>query len=280
MKKIFILIPFFVFILISIKPCFPHLRGSEAGAVQDLGIEIGFDTSHITYTEPGVMKEKGYMYGIDLAFTYRGWIPLTSIDVNKYMLRIDARGSMGQVDYTSNSSGTMNNIDDYMLEFRGLAGYDFLISDNSIITPYIGYGIRYLNDDMSHRVTTTGAYGYEREITYFYSPIGIETHTAMENGWSISLKMEYDYFLEGNAKSHLGSVPGYYDIKNNQKGGYGLRSSLRLRKKGVKADFAIEPFIRYWNIRDSKTTTDPIGRVWQEPKNTSKELGVIFIAEY
>jgi len=225
--------------------------------------ELGAEVSHITYKEPGVMEEKGMMSGIVGSYTYR----------SKFMLKADGRFSYGQVDYKN--SGTLDNIDDYILEFRGVGGYDFPILKASILTPYVGIGYRYLNDDMSGMTTSTGAHGYERESNYFYSPIGVTIITPLRNGWSVGAMLEYDIFWKGIQKSHLGEIPGYYDIENDQNDGYGLRCSIKFQKKAERVDFAIEPFIRYWNIKDSETTTDPGGTPWIEPKNNSTEIGIM-----
>nr|MBU1327908.1 autotransporter outer membrane beta-barrel domain-containing protein [Candidatus Omnitrophota bacterium] len=238
---------------------------------KDLGVEIGLETSYITYKEPGVMKEKGFMYGITCAMGYRNY---------NYMLGIEARASLGSVDYSSGSSGTLNNIDDNMWEVRGLAGYDFYVSETLAITPYVGIGFRHLNDNMGGRSSTTGARGYDRNISYLYSPIGVDVTTTFENGWNVKLRLEYDKFWDGNVESHLGSIPGYYDIENDQDKGYGYRGSVMFKKKGETMDFIIEPFFRYWNIKDSKYTTDPGGTTWLEPKNNSKEFGISFAVEY
>jgi hypothetical protein len=238
---------------------------------RDLGVEIGIETSHITYTEPGIMREEGFMYGITGALAYRNY---------NYMLSIEARADLGQVDYSSGSSGEINNIDDNMWEIRGLAGYDFEMSETFAITPYAGVGYRHLNDNMGGRSSTTGARGYDRKISYVYSPIGIDLTTAFESGWNIKLRLEYDKFWDGNVESHLGSIPGYYDIENDQDKGYGARASIMFKKKGETMDFIIEPFYRYWSIKASKYTTDPGGTTWVEPKNNSQEFGINLAVEY
>lgn len=256
--------------LLALTICFMFVGAGSIFAEAELQKhtwELGPEISYITYKEPGVMREKGMMYGIDGSYTYH----------NKLMLKADGRFSYGQVDYKN--TGTMNDIDDYMLEFRGLGGYDFSVLASSMLTPYIGIGYRYLNDDMSGRTSSTGAAGYEREISYIYSPIGIEMTTAFEN-WSIGAILEYDYFWDGTVKGHLGDVPGYYDIENDQDEGYGIRGSINFKKKGEKIDFVIAPFIRYWNIKDSETTTDPAGTSWIEPKNNSTEFGIKFAAKF
>lgn len=275
--------------LLAITLCFAFIgMGSVLAQIElpkhswDLGTEI----SYIKYKEPSVMEEKGMMYGLLGSYTYRGCVP--PADFDKWMLKAEGRFSYGQVDYKN--SGTLDNIDDYILEFRGLGGYDFSF-EASTLTPYIGIGYRYLNDDASGMTTSTGAVGYERESNYFYSPIGVEVITPLKNNWSVGAMLEYDIFWWGKQKSHLSDarlynpIVGYYtfnDIENRQDKGYGIRGSIKFQKKGEKLDFVIEPYIRYWNIRKSKgVTTSTISEngLWiitgtfYEPKNNSTEIG-------
>jgi hypothetical protein len=250
--------------IVSLAMCFMFL-GIGSGFAEPLQMhtwKVGVEMSHITYEEPDVMEEKGFMNGIGGSYTYHNYI----------MLKAEGRFSYGQVDYKN--SGTLDDIDDYMLEFRMLEGYDFHILNRSIVTPYIGIGYRYLNDDSSGRVSSTGHAGYERESNYYYSPVGIETLTELNKGWFIGVILEYDYFWKGKQKSNLGSIPGYYDIENHQIDGYGWRGSIKLQKEHLKRIFTIEPFARYWNIEDSTITIDPEGYIWYEPKNNSTEFGV------
>lgn len=230
--------------------------------------ELGTEISHIKYEEPGVMEEEGMMWGLLGSYTYR----------DNWMLRGEGRFSFGQVDYKN--SGTIDNIDDYMLEFRGLVGYDFPILTATILTPYIGFGYRYLNDDSSGMTSSTGALGYERESNYYYSPIGVETITELENGWSIGVTFEYDYFWKGVQENQLGA----FSLENDQNDGYGLRGSVKFQKKGEKVDFVIEPFIRYWDIEDSDvapiTWSGYVLGYGYEPKNSSTEIGIKFAAKF
>lgn len=227
--------------------------------------ELGTEISYIKYKEPGVMEEKGAMYGIAGSYTYRP----------KFMLKADGRFSYGQVDYKN--SGTLDNINDYILEFRGLGGYDFPVFTTSTLTPYMGIGYRYLNDDMTG-TTSTGALGYERESNYLYSPIGVEIITPLKNDWSIGATAEYDIFWRGLQKSHLSDTGlALNDIENDQDKGYGIRGSIKLLKKVKNLDFVIEPFIKYWNIKKSKeaviTYSGTIIGYGYEPKNNSTEIG-------
>lgn len=229
--------------------------------------EFGVESYYFKYKEPGVMREKGIFYGLNGAYTFR----------DKIMLRAEGRGAFGQVDYKN--SGTLNNIDDFTLEFRGLAGYGFDIFTASLLTPYLGIGYRYLNDDSKGKVTSTGALGYERESNYFYTPVGIETLTELNNGWSWGLRAEYDYFWKGIQKSHLRDANrAFNDIENDQNKGYGVRGSAKLLLKSEGIDFIVEPFIRYWNIKKSEdanvTFAGVIVGTGFEPKNNTTEVGI------
>jgi hypothetical protein len=138
--------------------------------------KVGPEISYIRYKEPNVMEEKGVMYGISASYTYHS-------KQNLLMLGIEGIFSYGEVDYDGatviGTPVTVENIPDYMLEFRGLIGTDFPVKA-SYITFYTGIGYRYLNDDMHEK--STG--GYERESNYLYSPIGLKIIAPLGNDWS------------------------------------------------------------------------------------------------
>jgi hypothetical protein len=231
--------------------------------------ELRPEISYIVYKEPEVMKEKGIMYGLVGSYTYHKGL----------MLKAEAKGSYGKLDYDGSTWGgtplTIKHIPDYMLEFRGLGGYDLLTSKAIIITPYTGIGYRYLNDNPHKQYFG----GYERESNYIYSPIGMDFIINFETGWSLRQIVEYDLFWRGQQKSHLSNVdPGLNDASNRQNKGFGLRGSITLQKKGKIVNVEVGPFIRYWNIKESKTDIltyygIPVDYVI-EPKNKSTEIGI------
>ncbi len=242
---------------------------SFAETLSNHSFEAGTEISHITYREPGVMKNKGTMKGIFAS--YSRYKNLT--------WKAEGRYSFGEVDYEN--SGTIEDIDDYIIEIRGLVknpdcGLPLLKKHATKIIPYGGIGYRYLNDNSSNMISSTGAWGYERESNYIYTPIGIESITDLDNNWFLAMTLEYDYLWWGKQKSHLGDVPGYYDIENRQTKGRGGRGSIELQKRAKLIDVVLGCFIRYWNIEESETTTDPSGASWVEPKNNSTEYGVKF----
>jgi hypothetical protein len=228
---------------------------------------LAHEISYIKYDEPGVMEEKGMMYGIFGSYAYR----------NKLMLKAEGKFAYGQVDYDGATWGgtplTIKSIPNYMLEFRGLLGYD-IAAKAITITPYLGFGYRWLQDNTQNKSLA----GYKREANYLYLPIGVEAVTILGNGWSLGANVEYDAFLWGKQKSYLSDVdPGYNDIENKQTSGYGFRGSISIVKKGKRVGFIIEPYVKYWNIGGSDielvTYYGSPYDYGQEPKNISTEIG-------
>jgi len=244
---------------------------TTASAVTPHQIDFGTEVSYIKYEEPSIMEEKGAMFGVFGAYTYReSNVP--------YVLKADAKFSYGQVDYESVNTGTVDNIDDFLVEVRMAVGKDYVVGGNSRVTPYFGFGYRYLNDQLGGHLSTTGHSGYDRESNYYYLPLGVDLQNTLSSDWTLEWNAEFDIFLTGRQKSHLEDVhPSLNTITNTQNSGYGVRGSVKLIKELENTTLFIEPFIRYWNIDDSNvavitTAGTPIGG-GLEPENTSFEAG-------
>ena len=240
--------------------------------IWDLGVEF----SRFKYVEPNVMQDKGLMYGLTGSYMH---------SKNNYKMGIEGRFSFGYLDYDSESTGSIDDIPNYVWEFRGLGGYDFYPTEITTLTPYIGIGYRFLHDDSGGKTSSTGHLGYDRESNYYYTPLGIETITVLENDWSVGFRLEYDHFWKGIQKSYLSSaVSAFGDLENDQNEGYGYRTSLRLEKKTDKLDYLLEFFLRYWDIEESETASITYaGVVWgfgYEPENNSTEYGLRFAGKF
>lgn len=250
-------------------------------------IDIGVDLSSYRYAEPEFMRTKGYMWGIFGVFTFRtsenkhiksaGDILSDENSIN--MFRVDAKFSGGDLDYESEGTGKSDDDRHYMFETRGTVGYDIPIRRSSRVTPYVGFGYRYLKDDSGGTTTTTGAAGYDRESFYYYIPLGLETQTKLSKSWLFEMTFEYDFFLWGTQKSHFEDVlSGYNTLYNDQDGGYGARGSFKIINQHDSYSLFFEPFVRYWNIEDSDIDTltyfgTPVS-LGIEPANTTTEYGV------
>lgn len=247
--------------------------------------ELGTEIYYFNYEEPDFIEDTGAFYGVFARYTrhFPGWDVSASPseyneDEARSVMRVDGRFAFGQVDYTSIGSGTMDNVDDYVFETRLTGGYDFPMAGQSTLTPYIGLGYRYLNDDSSGRTTSTGFLGYERESNYLYLPIGADWQAPVNDLWYINVNGEFDVFLQGKQKSHLGgAVAGLNSVDNDQQNGLGVRASVRLTRDSERSTFFIEPFIRYWHIEDSDVSSITYNGVLVgyglEPENKTFEAG-------
>ena len=127
---------------------------------------------------------------------------------------------------------------------------------------YAGLGFRYLKDYLS-----AGGYGgYDRQNQLVYLPVGY----TFNNSDNSSVKLQYNFLIEGTQFSELSQIPRYGDLTNIQNDGFGLDLSYTFAEGGL------ELFTKYWNIEDS-TTDSSTGSKWiitgMEPLNETFEIG-------
>ena len=235
-----------------------------SGGLPDESWEAELEISHMTYEQKDTMEEDGFMYGLDGSYTFR----------NDYMLRAEGRLSYGWLDYTGSDSGTANSLPNTVMELRGVGGYDLTILHRYLLTPYIGLGYRYIKDAAGGKTTTTSTSLNDKETSYYYAPIGLDSITKISNSWNLWANLEYDYFIDGTVTT--GST------ENDQDTGYGLRASAKFIKDGalhafstVWENIAIEPFIRYWWVDKSDTVSGTT-----EERNNSTEFGLHLSVAY
>jgi len=246
--------------------------------------DLGWEVEYYRYAEPnpvGVTNE-GPMYGYDAQYAYRPAAPnlFNNPLVNVYMLQGRIAGSR---DLEYKGSGIVKNKHDDVDDFRGLIGKDYYMGQEFLLTPYIGFGYRYLLDRGNGQITNTGYWGYDRKSHYYYIPVGVDLIIKMTSKWEIDPNLEYDIFLQGLQKSFMSdgdqfSGANIADVTNHQSHGYGLRGSIKFLRHGSKVDYYVEPYIRYWNIRQSKLSAfivndSPTGLYLVEPENNTVEVG-------
>jgi hypothetical protein len=189
----------------------------------------------------------------------------------EYYGAIEGRASYGKDNYKS-PSGNITGIEQWEFENRLLAGYRVIGPQGGQWKFYAGLGARYFDDRSKGEVTDTGALGYDRRILQFYAPLGIN-YTLPLGGLIMNPVVEVDPLLYGHVNSRLQNV-GYYELKNTQHSGYGLRGEFMigtLDDRGI--GWQAGPFVRYWHINDSNTHYTPDGYGWLEPKNTRLQYG-------
>jgi len=287
-----------------------HIVASLGRDNPDTKFEIAQETYYMRYEEPDIMENVGMMYGLHMAISYRIENPIRLNTIKQNFgdgrtytkLRLEGRWARGEVDYDSSSTGSMDGTTDESTEIRGLICYEILFSDRTTLMPYSGFGYRSLTDDNRGRYSSTGNWGYLRESKYFYIPFGIELSHNLKERWVLRLKGEYDLFLEGKQESHMedggatmlsASDGKYYvldTLKNSQEMGVGIRGSIRLEKESNRFDFFIEPYARYWHIKESdhvQLTSEGGTILWYldsgltipdtayEPDNNTLEYGLL-----
>jgi len=232
------------------------------------GHELGFSLSSYRYSEPGVMNIKSNKKtGIEYTGTHAfdsGWP-----NQHKGMfVRTELRYATGNADYDSVSTGTLSNVPDWNYEIRILGGKDFAL-EGYTVSPYIGFGYRYLFSDL-RGTTTTNARGYRRESNYYSIPIGLTHKLNLSNQKQLYTTFEYDYLVRGLQKTMISdATPAFSDVSNPQRRGYGLRLSTMLRMD----KWTVGPSLVYWQINASDTVTKN-SLNYTEPKNNTTEIGL------
>jgi hypothetical protein len=226
--------------------------------------ELGVTATHYKYTEPGVMSIKANKIGFDYSGTYT----FDSQWPNRggWFLRADLRYANGKADYSSNLSGSINDVRDWYYEARGLIGKEFDYGGFRL-APYAGLGFRHLYNDL-RGVSTTGARGYRRESNYTTLPIGLIHKMPLSGQSQLHTTLEYSQLLQGRQEARLTDAnPATPDVSLRQKNGYGLRLGTMVRFDS----WSIGPTLIFWRIKQSETGGLP---PVLEPKNNTYEVGL------
>jgi opacity protein-like surface antigen len=228
------------------------------------GWEIGGQVSTYKYEEPGLMNLEGERVGFVGAYNFTNH--------NRVYSRIDFRVSYGKLDYESFGTGTSSDIPDWIGEVRAVVGRDYLVGEGFALSPYLGFGYRYLYNDL-RGYSSTGAVGYRRYSEYFYVPIGLTMRMRAGDQWVFAPTVEYDAFLGGNQKSKLSDTGlGFSDAYNDQDRGRGYRVYLMVEGRR----WAFGPWLHYWKIKDSDIVPIGFGFGGLEPENWTREYGLEF----
>ena len=240
--------------------------------------EIGLGVTFLDYEEDLEdlsVELDGFMHGVIGSYTYH----------NKIMFSASVEYSTGDLHYYGyRQIGTpvATGGEDWIVECRGLFGYDYVIRGSRVLTPFLGIGYRYWNDDIQ------GYGGYEREIEYWYSPIGLKTCSPLSDNWTWGISLEYDLFWDGKGNTSSLNDPEFDRFPEfDQDSGYGARFSLQFNSQLNKhCSLSIEPYIMYWNIDQSEIVTVyeapwPLPSLYaQEPDNETTSYGLRVSVEF
>ena len=230
----------------------------KIGVTQDLGILI---TGYYKYDEPDFMYNKsevqdhllnnfGIMYNAKNNFLYEGYLN---------QLEFDADFRRFDINYWSNGTGTLKNVENDVYNLRAL--YGIQASDKLMFKT--GYGYRHLLDKKKGLYTSNGSGpAYDRTQEYEYIPFIVEANMPVA-GVNGKLKLEYDYFIWGFNQNEFVNSASNVNMRNDD--GYSMKVSYKFPYSGIK----IEPYYEYMNVEKSTTVSGST-----EPHNTTTEFGV------
>jgi hypothetical protein len=84
------------------------------------------------------MKIEGPRAGVTGAYTY--------VRPERWFFKVDGRYAYGSLDYEG--SGTLESVPDSILEARAVFGKDFFPGSGLSLSPFVGFGYRYLYNDL------------------------------------------------------------------------------------------------------------------------------------
>jgi hypothetical protein len=235
--------------------------------------ELTLDITSYTYREVDP-NDNFFMEDTSAPFLYslglRNWGDDTATSNTKstnFSFLYTLEYSFGNVDYSSAGTGTMKK-----QYYKGRLEY-YLSTSSRVgandLLPYIGLGYRDLLDDSGFKTSSTNHLGYDRLSKYYYVPIGAIWYISD----SLSLKSQYNYFLEGKQISFLNEIlPNTYTVnpENTQRLGWGI--DLTLRSK-LNKKWSTYGFFRSWNVEDSDSVSCSALVYCMEPKNQTHEIG-------
>lgn len=236
--------------------------------------KIGYQGMQMYYDEPGLMEEKGMLHGGVLSWTGYSGKRLFMVGGELELLK----GGMDYDGQYSDGTKLTCNTDDRYLDLRFLAGKGMGFGSWAL-TAYAGLAGRYWFD----RIKAVG--GYEREIKQAYLPLGIRIR-HLSGRWSLGGSLEGNLLIYGRVESALSQVgPQYGDADNIQEfmSGLGGRISAFAEYRVGGYILGLEPYYRYWQVRESKIDTIPYGgrrAEVVEPENRSHMTGIRFYIRF
>lgn len=248
------------------NPLAPTKAMPDVAAASPFSFVLGVTQHHETYKEydPSgglIMKEAGNLVGVKAQLEHK----LSSYSTAVY----SAAYLTGSSDYTGSYIG-----DPYgSLTASGLSRNLIEVTSEYKLKPAawnqfglgIGAGYRRLTDNLQE----SGPGGYKRINELFYASVGIERDFKV-NTWTITPMLKYKHLIRGKQTADL-----YGGIPMAQDKGKGSELSVKIaHTDDAGRGLLIEPFVRMWDIQESKPT-HLIGPWYAvEPHNKTKEIGV------
>ncbi len=220
----------------------------QAHAQTRPGFEVGAQLFDYKYRErfegEAVASDDGTFIGLTASYVETigsGWF-----------LRAATSTGSGEVDYSSDD-GNIEDVSQYIAQVDFHIGRDFRVGDATTLTAFTGVGGRALDDQSGGKETEQAALGYDREVGYSYIPVGLAASIPVGR-MSLAVSAQYNWLFGGTAKSEFSQIdPEFPDVKLDLDGGYGIEASAMLSAPLGRNRVRFGPFLRHWNIEQSKS---------------------------
>ncbi|MBF0511018.1 MAG: hypothetical protein HQL13_01675 [Candidatus Omnitrophica bacterium] len=195
------------------------------------------------------------------------------------VFHVDVSGNYGNANYKAEDI-KIHNIDNCRLEPRVWVGKDINLSPNLLLTPYTGFGYRWLFKRLKNQDEGRG----NEQTQYFYLPFGANLTLYPSEGWRLVFNAEYDLMFWGKETDFTPDASSWKTFDNTLGRGSGARGGIKFVKVENGFNIFIEPYFRYWYIPKSKAvdvlvTGEGLLTLYV-PANRTVETGVRFGVEF
>lgn len=242
----------------------PPVPSQQEAGPSPYTFTLGATTYRETYTEhiggSKVMQEQATMLGVQgsvaRAFAHGGKAVLSGSFAS------------GESDYTgSYQAGSYGDVRIGDLDRYAITAeleYKLGSRDWNDIVFGAGVGYRRLVD----RLDQAGPSGYKRENDRVFLSFSMERQFAAGD-WTFTPKAKYKHVVWGAQHADL-----YGGITMKQDKGYGTELALAISHKNAWHGLTVTPYLRTWDIKESKSVRVTPSAVAYEPRNKTKEIGV------
>lgn len=227
------------------------------------------------YEEPGLMKVSGRLTQIGAGYRHaflKNTFPFYLEGVTSF-----AAGNLtydGALVDTSNGKKTpiTRTSKDQIFNFEGHFGNSFFDSSFQALDVFAGLGYWDLHD------STEGEGTYDRQITYYYLPIGTRYNLRIKSSLNLFVGAQYNLFLTGKVSSKLSQASSAFsDVDNTQSKGSGSRLNAGAEWSFLSWSLFAEAYYQAWKVDDSDSSTQTVkGKTlsFREPENETKMVGI------
>jgi len=259
------------------------LAFAETPAYGPYKINFEYAPSYYRYEEKVYNEDTGQQ-DIFMSLTSSPIVHGFTMDVRRYIDHDWYAQSLislviGNVNYYSSRTGYVNGEDNLIFLFDNNIHY----CQHNRVCGSIGYALRYLDNDSSLSVTSTGNVGYERENFLHLIPLGLsyKHNLFLPEVNAVTMQAKYYWLLDGWQISHISRFGCSRDLKNKQNTGYGVEASLRMYVPNSTWFYGAS--FQYWSIDASDVVTVPCFgslNVGSEPENQTYMFSLLLGYHY